>query len=701
MKNKRNWLEVVEYVSIAGSIVGSVVAVISQQVIYAATPVSLSLVLNLINRQRWENGSRQGGADDIIQIERQISRNVEALREQILALPTQGDLGGMQEALGRVGGAIARVQSEIAVQTRELGSVQANFQNLASLPGDLSEVQAQIEQLSQSIEERSSALALQEAVPAELKSVQQQIDELRQALGNLSQGIANVERSAQNLVSRQELGFLTSEMEKIQRQQRAIEQSVAPIAGELGRLSDRIADVRIHLNALSEELNRQPAGSVEQMAELRDALARIQQRLEELPNPSEQRDFGGVEAGLANLAGEIAALRAQVESRLAEIETNDLHPIRGEIAQLQAQLAALQASFERLGDRVRSDRSAPVASVPSTSSPVIQPARPEQPAERRQAETKERSSVPPGQLWRCVHTLTGHSSAVTCLCISPDGKTLASGSYQEIKLWNLETGEAIKTLDVRSEAMAVSSLAIDPSGDTLACANGNVEIWHLGSGELIRTLETSCWASSVAISPDGRILVSAGEDPVDETGSLQIWNLVTGELLRELEEAIDCAAISPDGQILASGGVQVDELEDFEEAGLIQVRSLDTGELLHALTEHSGKVYSVAISPDGQVLASGSQDRTVKLWNLRTGKLLRTLTGHALTIHSVAISPDGEFLASGSADKTVRVWNLNAGEPIQTLGEHSEKVAVVAFSPQGGVLVSGSQDETIKIWRQG
>ncbi|HIK28453.1 MAG: hypothetical protein N3E45_00455 [Oscillatoriaceae bacterium SKW80] len=681
MNNKRNWLEIVEYISIAGSIVGSIVAVISQQMIYAATPISLSLVLNLLNRKRWENGWQQGGADEIIEIEKQISRNVEALREQILALPNQRDLGGMQAALERMGRGLAQVESEIAIQTRELGSVQANFQNLASSLKDLSEIQAQIEQLSQRIEERAPTLALQE--PADLKSVQRQIDELRQALGSLSKGIANLEREAQNLVSRKELGFLTSEIEKIQRQQKIIEQSVTPIAGELGRLSERIADVRIHLNALREELNKQPPNSVEQMAELRDALAKIQQQFEELPNPSQQKDLGGVEAGLKKLAEEIAALRAEVETRLDEIKTNELYPMRGEIAQLQTQLASLQASFQRLSDRFLNQTREPIP--------------PSQPTESK-IQTKEPSSVSP--LWRCIHTLRGHSSAVTCLCISPDGKKLASGSYQEIKLWNLETAEAIKTLEVKSEAMAVSSLAIAPSGDILACANGNVEIWHLESGELIRTIETSSWASSIAISLDGRILVSTGEDPVDETGSLQIWNLVTGELLWEFEEASNCVAISPDGQILASGGKQVDEIEDFEETGLIQVRHLDTGEILYSLTEHSGKVYSVAISPDGQILASGSQERTVKLWNLKTGKLLRTLTGHSLTVHSVAISPDGKFLASGSADKTIRVWNLNAGELIQTLGEHSEKVAVVAFSPQENVLVSGSQDETIKIWRQ-
>jgi serine/threonine protein kinase len=116
------------------------------------------------------------------------------------------------------------------------------------------------------------------------------------------------------------------------------------------------------------------------------------------------------------------------------------------------------------------------------------------------------------------------------------------------------------------------------------------------------------------------------------------------------------------------------------------------------LTGHSGGVYSVAISPDGQTLASGSADKTIKIWNLSTGQEIRTLTGHSDPVRSVAFSPDGQTLASGSFDKTIKIWNLSTGQEIRTLTGHSNWVNSVAFSRDGQTLASGSYDKTIKIW---
>ena len=147
-------------------------------------------------------------------------------------------------------------------------------------------------------------------------------------------------------------------------------------------------------------------------------------------------------------------------------------------------------------------------------------------------------------------------------------------------------------------------------------------------------------------------------------------------------------AISPDGQTLASGS------DDHT----IKLWNLSNGELLRTLTGHSGSVLSVAISPDGQTLASGSKDEKIKLWNLSNGELLRTLTDHSYYVRSVAISPDGQTLASGSGDQTIKLWNLSNGELLRTLTDHSSSVSSVAISPDGQTLASGSSDQTIKLW---
>jgi serine/threonine protein kinase len=152
-------------------------------------------------------------------------------------------------------------------------------------------------------------------------------------------------------------------------------------------------------------------------------------------------------------------------------------------------------------------------------------------------------------------------------------------------------------------------------------------------------------------------------------------------------DSVDCLAISPDGQTLASGSRD----------NTIKIWNLSTGQVRSTLTGHSGWVNSVAISPDGQTLASGGRDNTIKIWNLSSGQVISPLSEHSGLLFSVAISPDGQTLAS-SEYKTIRIWNLSTGQEIRTLTEHSNSVDCLAISPDGQTLASGSYDKTIKIW---
>ena len=151
---------------------------------------------------------------------------------------------------------------------------------------------------------------------------------------------------------------------------------------------------------------------------------------------------------------------------------------------------------------------------------------------------------------------------------------------------------------------------------------------------------------------------------------------------------ITSVAYSPDGTKIISGSWD----------NTIKILDANTGECLKTLEGHSNVVRSVAYSPDGRKIISGSTDKTIKIWNANRGKYLQTLEGHSDRVYSVAYSPDGKRIISGSQDKTVKIWDANTGECLKTLAGHSYWVYSVAYSPDGTKIISGSLDGTIKIW---
>ena len=166
-----------------------------------------------------------------------------------------------------------------------------------------------------------------------------------------------------------------------------------------------------------------------------------------------------------------------------------------------------------------------------------------------------------------------------------------------------------------------------------------------------------------------------------------MWDLATGKERQRLshDSIVRAVSFSPDGNTLATGSHDT----------TVRVWDLATGKELQRLS-HGSYVRAVSFSPDGKTLASGSGNQTVRVWDLATGKERQRLS-HDSIVNAVSFSPDGKTLASGSWDKTVRVWDLATGTELQRLS-HDSTVTAVSFSPDGKTLASGSSDRTVRLW---
>jgi hypothetical protein len=297
-------------------------------------------------------------------------------------------------------------------------------------------------------------------------------------------------------------------------------------------------------------------------------------------------------------------------------------------------------------------------------------------------EDDARTLLPP------VRTLTGHTDWVTSVSFSPDGRLLASGSWDNtIKLWRVSDGALVRTLTGHTDL--VSSVVFSPDGRLLASGSwdNTIKLRRVSDGSLVRTLTGHTGdVSSVSFSPDGSLLASGSGD-----GTIKLWRVSDGLEVRTLTGHtgwVNSVSFSPNGRLLASGS-----------GDGIKLWRVSDGSLVRTLTGHTDMVWSVSFSPDGSLLASGSDDKTIKLWRVSDGALVRTLTGHTNWVRSVSFSPDGSLLASGSHDHTIKLWRVSDGLEVRTLTGHTESVWSVSFSPDGSLLASGSHDHTIKLWR--
>ena len=306
------------------------------------------------------------------------------------------------------------------------------------------------------------------------------------------------------------------------------------------------------------------------------------------------------------------------------------------------------------------------------------------------------------------HDWIGDSvSYVNCLAFSPDNRILAVGEMDNfaVQLWDLETSMEKSTLPATHQQDKAYAIAFSDDGKTLITPHyfGNIIHWDVETGDRSVNLNKSPSHSydRIAITKDGKTFVSG--DPKD--GEIRLWDAYTGRQLTifkavtpfdsssqhepKPQKGVKVLALSPDGQTVASA----------HDDSTVRLWNIASSTETATLRGHKERVNAIEFSPDSKILVSGSNDETILLWDVDNRGKIASLTGHDGSVQAVTFSPNGEILASGSTDGTIRFWDVKTTQETSIFASgHTTDIISVAFTENDKMLATAVENGTVEIW---
>ena len=316
--------------------------------------------------------------------------------------------------------------------------------------------------------------------------------------------------------------------------------------------------------------------------------------------------------------------------------------------------------------------------------------------------------------------ITGHiDTSIYNIDISADGNTLVTdGVDNALSLWDVNTGTHLRNLI--GHKTYVRSVAFSPIDNTLIASgshDGTLRLWNADTGTELRTLiNISGYVSNILFSQDGKKVVcktTTGNFDYSNhfrNSTFSVFDVETGLELQtiaaykappppiirnypgvhptEHTEPVNGIALSPDGKVLASSSND----------RTIRFWDVETGKHLRVFTDQAGWTSSMTFSPAGNILACISNAEIIHLWDVNSGTLLHTLTEHTDDVTCITFSLDGSTLTSSSGDDTIRFWDVSTGTLLNTFTGHKGHVNEVAFLPDGSTIATGGQDGTVLLW---